>query len=45
LIEGNLPPRVLAIVIEWASSHQKELFKNWNDLLATGEFKKIKPLT
>ena len=45
LIEGNLPPRVLALVIEWARLHQKELHKNWHELIATGEFKKIKPLT
>jgi len=44
LIEGNLPPRVLALVVEWASLHQKELLKNWNGLIETGKFKKIKPL-
>jgi len=27
LIEGNLPPRALALVIEWASLHQKELLR------------------
>lgn len=28
-IEGNLPPRVLGLVIEWASLHQPELRENW----------------
>ena len=45
LIDGKLPPRVLSLVIEWASLHQDKLLENWNDIIATGKFKKIKPLT
>lgn len=44
IIEGELPPRVLALAVEWASLHQKELMKNWNDILENGNYKKIKPL-
>ncbi|MEI6816075.1 MAG: DUF4160 domain-containing protein [Bacteroidota bacterium] len=44
LINGKLPPRVHALVIEWASYHKKELMEDW--LLATNmeSLKKIEPL-
>src|SRR5579871_1108777 len=29
VLSGRLPPKVLGLVIEWASIHQKELIKNW----------------
>lgn len=29
LMKGNLPPRALALVVEWASLHRDELFANW----------------
>lgn len=45
LREGKLPPRVLSLVIEWASSHQDELLENWNSLQKSGVFHKITPLT
>jgi hypothetical protein len=44
VVEGKLPSRVLALVVEWASIHQKELMKNWNEIIKNGTFKKIKPL-
>jgi hypothetical protein len=44
LIEGNLPPRVKGLVIEWASSNQKKLQDNWISIRDKQEFKKIKPL-
>lgn len=44
IIEGNLPPKVLALVVEWASIHKQELIKNWNNLIKNGTFKKIEPL-
>jgi len=25
VLEGNLPPRILGLVVEWASEHRKEL--------------------
>ena len=44
LLEGWLPPKALALVIEWTVIHQKELKENWergrNDLT----FNKIQPL-
>ena len=45
ITEGNLPPRVLSLVIEWASIHREELLKNWNSIIESGIFNKIQPLT
>ena len=44
LIEGELPMRVLGLVIEWAGLHKNELFENWNMVRETGEYFKIEPL-
>ncbi len=30
LLAGHLSPRVLGMVVEWATQHQVELMKNWN---------------
>ncbi len=32
LLSGNLPPRPLALVVEWATLHQSELLENWRRL-------------
>ena len=29
LLAGRLPPRVLALIVEWASRYQAELLANW----------------
>ena len=29
LLAGSLPPRVLALIVEWASRYQAELLANW----------------
>lgn len=29
LIRGSLPPRALALVMEWATLNQKELMQDW----------------
>jgi hypothetical protein len=46
VIEGKLPARVVGLVVEWATLHQKELMENW--VMCTRKenqsFKKIKPL-
>jgi len=28
-LQGRLPPRVLALIVEWATLHQAELVENW----------------
>ncbi|MBR5581426.1 MAG: DUF4160 domain-containing protein [Treponema sp.] len=42
--EGNLPPRVVGLVMEWAELHKDELLNNWNSLTETGNYSKIAPL-
>jgi hypothetical protein len=32
LLAGSLPPRVLALVLEWATLHEEELMRNWRRL-------------
>jgi len=44
ILNGNLPPRVLGLVVEWAEIHQAELENNWNNMITTGKYTKISPL-
>jgi len=41
---GHLPPRVMGLVIEWATIHQEELFADWERARAQQELRKIAPL-
>jgi hypothetical protein len=34
LIEGRLPKRVVALVLEWAFEHRSELLQNWQRAVA-----------
>ena len=44
ILEGDLPPRVLGLVIEWALLHKEELLENWTLMENKQPFKKIEPL-
>jgi hypothetical protein len=44
LLEGELPPRVTALVLEWAFLHRDELFEDWNLAMAREPVKPIAPL-
>ena len=44
IIEGKFPKRALSLVQEWAREHEQELLENWNSIITTGVFNKIKPL-
>jgi hypothetical protein len=44
LIDGFLPPRIVALVLEWANQHRFELAMNWREMRETGTFKRIEPL-
>ena len=44
VINGKLPPRVLGLVLEWATIHKDELIQNWKRIEAKEYLKKIKPL-
>ncbi len=32
LLAGDLPPRALGLVVEWARIHRRELLENWRRL-------------
>ena len=40
MLEGDLPPKALAMVREWAGIHREELRAIWN----TQEFRQLPPL-
>ncbi len=40
MMEGDLPKKALAMVIEWTALHQQELLAMWDNQ----EFKQIEPL-
>ncbi|MBQ7569583.1 MAG: DUF4160 domain-containing protein [Synergistaceae bacterium] len=40
LLEGDLPPKALAMIKEWAGAHQDELLEIWD----TQNFKRLPPL-
>ena len=44
-INGNLPSRAHALVLEWASLHRTELLEDWQLASEMKEIKKIEPLT
>lgn len=44
LIEGDLPKRVILLVLEWAFEHRSELMTDWNLLQDKKPLKKIEPL-
>lgn len=41
---GQLPPRALGLVIEWATLHQDELLNNWERAQGQQSVNKIEPL-
>jgi hypothetical protein len=44
LIEGQLPRRVILLVLEWAFEHRNELMENWELAMAKKPLRKIPPL-
>lgn len=44
LIEGQLPPRVLGLVLEWAVIHRDERMDDWRLAAAKRPLKPIPPL-
>ena len=44
LLDGELPPRVLALVVEWATLHRRELLENWRRLHQHEPAHRIPPL-
>jgi hypothetical protein len=44
LLEGNLSPRLLGMVIEWALLHRQELMDNWELARRQQPLRAIEPL-
>ena len=44
VLHGEMPPRALGLIIEWASLHKKELLADWDLLTSDQAPKKIDPL-
>ena len=44
VLEGNLPPRAMGILIEWALIHKNELMDEWNLAKNQKELFSIEPL-
>jgi Domain of unknown function (DUF4160) len=44
LIEGQLPRRVLSLVLEWAFEHREELIDNWERAASKKPLREISPL-
>ena len=44
VLGGQLPPRVLGLVTEWAARHRGELSENWNLARDHAPLKMIQPL-
>lgn len=44
LLDGDLSPRVLGLVVEWAAQHQQELLDNWNRARTQLPLSPVEPL-
>ena len=44
VLDGDLPPRALALVVEWARLHEAELMANWRRLHTDEPPQRIAPL-
>lgn len=44
VLGGRLPPRMLGLVVEWASLHRDELLRNWELARKQAALKSIEPL-
>ena len=44
LLRGDLPPRALGLIMEWAALHRKELIEDWNLARHEAQLKPIAPL-
>ena len=44
MIEGDLPKRVVSLVLEWAFAHREELVEDWNLAVENKPLKNIEPL-
>ncbi len=44
IIEGNMPKRIISLVLEWAFDHRAELIEDWELAKRNEQLKSIEPL-
>ena len=44
VIQGSLPPKATALVVEWAALHQGELLEDWELAQSLRQLNKVEPL-
>jgi hypothetical protein len=44
VMEGHMPKRAMALILEWAQEHRTELHEDWNLCTRNQHQKKIPPL-
>ncbi len=44
ILDGSLPSRARALVLEWASAHRAELIENWHKATQPASLTRIEPL-
>ena len=44
IMKGELPPKAMGLVMEWAVEHKQELIKNWHSMKTDRKLSPIKPL-
>ncbi len=44
IIEGNMPKRVISLILEWAFENRQDLLEDWELARCSEQLKKIKPL-
>ncbi len=44
IIEGNMPKRIVSLILEWAFEHRQELMEDWELARRKEQLKSIKPL-
>ena len=44
IIEGNMPKRVISLILEWAVEHRAELLEDWQLAKRKEQLKSIDPL-
>jgi hypothetical protein len=44
ILEGEMPRRALALILEWAQEHRTELMEDWELCVRNQPLKKIRPL-
>ena len=44
ILHGELPPKAMGLIMEWAALHKSELLENWNKMKRGEQWNKIEPL-